>query len=122
MTTATKRCLRCTNDLNLDDFQKDKRGRRKVCKKCRRDSEKLLKKLHQEWKERNPHIKVEVCECCGERKDKLIIDHCHDTGEMRGWLCHLCNIGIGNLGDNLEGLQKAVMYLSRERERERNTL
>ncbi len=53
-----------------------------------------------------------MCECCGEKKEKLIIDHCHDTGEMRGWLCHPCNIAIGNLGDNLEGLQKAVMYLS----------
>src|SRR5262245_54201848 len=45
------------------------------------------------------------CECCGDpRGDKqLCFDHCHETGEFRGWLCNLCNTGIGKLGDNLAG-------------------
>jgi hypothetical protein len=30
---------------------------------------------------------------------------------MRGWLCDPCNIAIGNLGDTLEGVLKAVEYL-----------
>tara|TARA_R100000742_G_C4257386_1_gene75248 strand:+ start:391 stop:546 length:156 start_codon:yes stop_codon:yes gene_type:complete len=29
----------------------------------------------------------------------------------RGWLCSNCNTGIGKLGDNIEGVQKAVDYL-----------
>ena len=115
MTILTKKCLRCKQELNIEEFQKDKRGRRNVCKKCRRDSEKLLKKLHETWQELNPDTKVEVCECCGERKKKLIIDHCHFTGEMRGWLCNPCNIAIGNLGDTLDGVQRAVKYLSKRR-------
>jgi hypothetical protein len=41
------------------------------------------------------------------------VDHCHETGKIRGLLCHSCNTGIGKLGDNLEGLQKAVSYLER---------
>ena len=115
MTTETKECLRCTQVLSIEAFQRDKRGRRNVCKKCRRDSEKLLKKLHQEWKEKNPNKLITVCECCGEQRDKLLIDHCHSTGEMRGWLCNPCNIAIGNLGDNLEGVLRAVRYLSKPR-------
>ncbi len=40
------------------------------------------------------------------------IDHDHETGRVRGVLCMTCNTGIGLLGDNLEGLQRAVDYLS----------
>jgi len=41
------------------------------------------------------------------------LDHCHETGEFRGWLCKQCNTGLGNLGDNLESLKRAVNYLSK---------
>ena len=33
------------------------------------------------------------CAICGGRKDFL--DHSHQTGMVRGWLCHGCNIGEG---------------------------
>ena len=39
------------------------------------------------------------------------VDHCHQTGNIRGLLCFDCNSGIGKLGDNLEGLMRAVRYL-----------
>jgi len=40
-----------------------------------------------------------------------VIDHDHDTGEFRGWLCSNCNTGLGAMGDNKEGLKKAMRYL-----------
>jgi Recombination endonuclease VII len=40
------------------------------------------------------------------------VDHCHQTGAVRGVLCHRCNTGIGLLGDNLGSLLAAVEYLS----------
>ena len=60
----------------------------------------------------------EVCECCGGPPNgagALHLDHDHDTGEFRGWLCMGCNMSIGQLGDNLEGLQRAIEYLKREK-------
>jgi len=57
-----------------------------------------------------------VCECCSKpckTKTVLCLDHCHDTGAFRGWLCNACNVGIGRLGDNEEGLMKALEYLRR---------
>ena len=39
------------------------------------------------------------------------IDHDHETGEVRGILCTGCNTGIGHLGDNIEGLKRALYYL-----------
>ena len=52
----------------------------------------------------------ELCEAnCGRKASHL--DHCHETGLFRGWLCNHCNLGIGKLGDNLEGLARATAYL-----------
>lgn len=53
-----------------------------------------------------------TCECCGKPcKRALSLDHCHETGEFRGWLCRKCNSAIGMLGDNVEGVTLALYYL-----------
>ncbi len=53
------------------------------------------------------------CLIC-QRKDKLVIDHDHETGSVRGLLCSACNTGIGLLQDNTEILLAAASYLSRK--------
>lgn len=45
---------------------------------------------------------------------RLHIDHCHETNNIRGLLCHTCNTGLGMLGDNEEGLSKALAYVKGE--------
>lgn len=56
-----------------------------------------------------------ACELCerprGALRRGLCLDHCHKTGKFRGWLCGNCNTGIGKLGDNAEGLKRALRYL-----------
>lgn len=44
------------------------------------------------------------------------IDHCHETGRVRGILCGMCNQGIGNLRDDPEILRNATAYLLAHRE------
>lgn len=59
-----------------------------------------------------------LCECCGgptNGQGTLHLDHNHQTGQFRGWLCSNCNTGIGKLGDSIEGLEKAIRYLSNEK-------
>ena len=53
------------------------------------------------------------CEICGvfATTKGLSFDHCHETGEFRGILCNKCNMAIGQLGDNIAGLEKALKYL-----------
>tara|TARA_R100000773_G_C4156599_1_gene76293 strand:+ start:287 stop:562 length:276 start_codon:yes stop_codon:yes gene_type:complete len=41
------------------------------------------------------------------------LDHCHETGDFRGWLCKKCNTGLGLLGDNVTELSRAIKYLSK---------
>jgi hypothetical protein len=52
------------------------------------------------------------CGICGTVDRERVVDHCHATGQVRGALCGTCNTGLGKMGDSLEGLQRAVAYLS----------
>ena len=42
----------------------------------------------------------------------MFIDHCHETGKVRGLLCSKCNIALGNFDDDIETLKRAISYLS----------
>lgn len=60
-----------------------------------------------------------LCAICGEEgfkmnehiKSPLNLDHCHETGKVRGLLCHNCNRALGLLKDNKERLNRAILYL-----------
>lgn len=45
----------------------------------------------------------------------LSVDHCHDTGKVRGLLCRRCNNGIGHLNHDINLIQNAIKYLQLER-------
>jgi hypothetical protein len=51
------------------------------------------------------------CPCCGKPMKKPEFDHCHETGTYRGYVCKDCNVGFGKLGDNVDGLIKAIRYM-----------
>jgi len=44
---------------------------------------------------------------------RLALDHDHDTGMIRGLLCHSCNTGIGKFKESPELLMSALAYLER---------
>lgn len=58
----------------------------------------------------------QCCDICHvpeiECKKSLCVDHDHQTGEFRGFLCRRCNIALGYFEDSLEGIEKVVNYLS----------
>ena len=55
------------------------------------------------------------CEVCGipeiECSRKLSMDHDHETGEFRGWLCTLCNVALGALKDSPAIIRSLVEYI-----------
>lgn len=55
------------------------------------------------------------CAICGvEAGEKLVVDHNHQTGQVRGLLCHLCNAMIGCARESLDILAAAAAYLYAE--------
>lgn len=61
------------------------------------------------------------CAICGSPTSRakgwphLVVDHCHDTGVVRGLLCNPCNTGIGGLQDDPVMVIRAARYLLRGR-------
>lgn len=60
------------------------------------------------------------CAICGSVETKVhasgtvfrfSVDHCHESGKIRGILCMTCNRGIGLFRDNAQLLRKAADYL-----------
>lgn len=61
-----------------------------------------------------------LCAICGtdngasaKGTKTLAVDHCHETGEVRGLLCNGCNRAIGLLKDNVAVLESAIRYLKK---------
>ncbi len=56
------------------------------------------------------------CAVCGTtewmgRHSRPHIDHDHQTGQVRGLLCHNCNLALGHLHDDPELVERALAYL-----------
>lgn len=56
-----------------------------------------------------------IC-ACPEPNGRLCVDHDHETGAVRGLLCHQCNKGVGHFLDSAERCQAAADYLRRHNE------
>ncbi|EJJ2366500.1 endonuclease VII domain-containing protein [Salmonella enterica] len=61
-----------------------------------------------------------VCAICGNAETAtfnnkpraLCVDHCHQSGSVRGLLCNFCNAMLGHARDNPEILIKGADYLN----------
>ena len=57
------------------------------------------------------------CAICGykfgQKVGDMKVDHCHNSGDVRGLLCDHCNRGLGFFRDNQDNLKKAISYLAR---------
>lgn len=55
-----------------------------------------------------------VCAICyGDNKGKTLhVDHCHNTGIVRGLLCFRCNFGLSYFSEDSEKMLRASKYLA----------
>jgi len=66
----------------------------------------------------NPEKRLEMaenqgwsCLICNQVVERLYLDHCHETGKVRGLLCLQCNSGLGSFRDDISRLASAIRYL-----------
>ena len=119
-----KICNMCHKLLDTNLFAKNQNGinnrsvRRPSCRDCRRKMEgrDMNSAEKREWNRTKPHIQPFKCPICGKKTiagvtSKIVLDHDHLTGEIRGWICDSCNTGIGRFQDNTNIMRKAIRYL-----------
>lgn len=106
-------CLSCKQSLDDSHFYvavrtKTKDFRRTTCKSCKIQHVTASRRLRKQHKQT-----ATCCALCGRGDRRLELDHDHESGRFRGWLCSPCNRGLGLLGDDLSGVERARMYLIR---------
>ena len=126
-----KRCADCGADKPLEEFVRNrskKSGRSSYCKSCwtlrvRRHKQQLyggeknflLKHRYgitTEEVERMYRQQEGRCAIC-RSKAADHVDHCHESGVVRGLLCFGCNRGLGKAQDDPELLRRGLSYLER---------
>lgn len=129
----TKTCSKCGEEKPTDDFYLYRRS----CKKCMRAYQRDFAASRPHYhRNRNlltrygisveeyqsllanqnfacPICEVEISETLEYKgKRSVVVDHNHDTGEVRGVLCSGCNLVLGHARENTTILYKAIVYLS----------
>ena len=119
-----KECRRCGDTKGIGSFRQytDRRGakprtyRRTVCREC--DREYAFKRSRGITYEERDELLAEQdgrCAACGTdnpgTKLGFMVDHDHDTGRIRGILCHHCNAALGHAKDDTQRLAGMILYL-----------
>lgn len=110
-----KRCNSCLEKKDIKDFymyktRVNKNNKNIILNHCKECKKKISNDMYKLKKLYNKPIH-NYCYCCKKYCEKLILDHDHNTNQFRGWLCKSCNVGIGYLKDNIEGVKMAYEYL-----------
>lgn len=95
-------------DCSICGSKKVKSGRSWRCKTCSRA--RLRAKKYGITFEQALAV-PDSCEACGVESESLNVDHDHLTGKFRGWLCHSCNMALGQVNDSPERLRDLIIYL-----------
>lgn len=130
-----KTCTKCLEEKPLAEFHRQTTGpmgRHSWCKPCANayQRERRVKTFSPEQKARwNRFAKYGLtedqyrlmllthqgqCAICRKPTERLLVDHCHKTGAVRGLLCHRCNLWLAAIEDQ-EFLERALQYLSMEK-------
>ncbi len=116
-----KVCTNCKQEKPIKDFytRTDTGKKKSQCKQC--ESTKTRRRRYDISEDEFDKLMLTTnCDCCGKElptKYSKYIDHCYKTNKIRGILCNSCNAGIGKLGDNTEGVLRALEYLNKAKNR-----
>jgi hypothetical protein len=106
------------NTSGTDAFDKNGyRLRRPECNNCTKNVNRGKSEAKKKAKELGilyTAPKDTICGICNKPASKgnnIVFDHCHLSNTFRGYCCNSCNRSMGVLGDNVDGLLRALNYL-----------
>lgn len=122
-----KICNRCYKHLNTSSHFEDNRvksggliTKRPSCRSCRdiKNGVNISASERRIWNARRPeNNSIYECPICRKRLivgvSKIVLDHNHRDGSVRGWVCESCNTGIGRFDDDPEIIYQAIDWLRR---------
>lgn len=117
-TLPTNRCRECWNKYQCE-YTKERRVeneefRNKLSAHTRKSTLKAKYGITEEQYQEMHRIQGGVCAICKfpcSSGDKLSVDHCHKTGEIRGLLCKSCNIAIAAVDESEDVIYSMLDYL-----------
>jgi hypothetical protein len=129
----TKTCPKCGEEKPTDDFY----FQRRACKPCVREDQRRFRDSQPDYNHArnlqrryglsvdeyqtllaNQNFACPICEVeisntiAYKGKRPVAVDHNHDTGDVRGILCSMCNLMLGHARENTSILYRAIVYLS----------
>lgn len=120
----TKKCRDCGEIKHLTHFSVNRKFyredlpekhyeiRRPSCDLCRSKKKKINSSQKKLYKK---PIEL-ICPICNDVVDGSYarLDHSHQTGNIRGWICDNCNTAIGKLKESPEVLRKAIEWIEKD--------
>lgn len=130
-----KRCVTCNEWKHVDEFNKRKDRNMAPLSSCRiciaserrewqnsaqGQNARYLREygVTFDWYQETLASQNGVCAICwrppdpsNKRCPRLVVDHDHKSGKVRGLVCHSCNTGMGRVGDDPARLRSLVRYL-----------
>lgn len=124
------KCITCKKDHPTEAFKKVRGGG--LGKRCGRCRELVKNNSARFWKDKptmrkhyglttkygitlEDYAEMNAAQkgCCAicEKETALVVDHCHQSGNLRKLLCNQCNVGLGHFKDNPDLLEAAAAYL-----------
>lgn len=107
---------------DFDINQTDASGRkttRPTCTECRKLIDGTALKISEKKRMKAEEPKTFfICPICKKASiprvtAHLVIDHDHNTGDARAWICDSCNTGLGRFKDDIELLKGVIKYLEK---------
>lgn len=122
--SSKKICNICHKLLSTTEFAKNQNAknnrsvRRPSCRNCRKQLEGVSVNAieKKKWLKSKPVNEPFECPICSKRTiagitSKVVLEHDHHSGKVRGWVCDSCNTGIGRFKDDKKLLKKAIQFI-----------
>jgi hypothetical protein len=125
----SKKCVKCgeVKPLTEEYFgarSRDKKGNptewRNGCKECDKKQNKVVRNLKKVYPKPNGNYQCPICHRTEKDFDTYkgqlwVLDHDHETGKYRGYICNHCNTVLARSKDNIDTLKRAIEYLENNR-------